>query len=261
MDWTQIGPQRPGERHQSVTVNAASREALLADLARHLEAGEGFTVATLNLDHVVKLRGDPAFRAAYAAQSHVTADGNPIVWFSRLARQQIARIPGSDLVLPVARLAADEGQPVALFGSTPGSLAAAARALEQQVPGIAIVARIAPPEGFDPSGPDAAEQIGALRQTGARIVFLALGAPKQELFAARAAQEMPQAGFISIGAGLDFISGKQRRAPKIVQAIAAEWLWRAARDPRRLAGRYLRCIAILPAVARAALRQRAWGRP
>ncbi|MEM1065297.1 MAG: WecB/TagA/CpsF family glycosyltransferase [Pseudomonadota bacterium] len=261
MDWTKIGPVRPGERHQSVTVNVASVEALLGDLASRLAAGDGFSLATLNLDHVVKLRGDPAFRAAYAAQTHITADGNPIVWFSRLARQPIARIPGSDLVVPLASLAAELGQPVALFGSTPASLSAAAEALQRAVPSINIVARIAPPSGFDPGGGDAAKQVEALRKTGARLVFVALGAPKQELFVARAAQEMPQAGFASIGAGLDFLSGTQRRAPRFVQAMAAEWLWRAAADPRRLTGRYISCLAILPAVARAALRQRAWGRP
>ncbi len=86
-------------------------------------------------------------------------------------------------------------------------------------------------------GPAADEAIRAIGDSGARVVFLALGAPKQERFAARAQRALPAAGFLSIGAGLDFVSGAQVRAPAWVRAIAAEWLWRLAHEPRRLAGR------------------------
>src|SRR6056297_946866 len=110
-----------------VTVTVPDRVGLLADIRARLERGAGFSVATLNLDHAVKLRTDRMFRAAYAAQTHVTADGNPVVWLSRLAGQrEVALVPGSELVVPVARLAAEKGVPVALFGATDASLAAAA---------------------------------------------------------------------------------------------------------------------------------------
>ena len=87
-------------------VNFPTEAALLSDLEACLVRGQGFAIATLNLDHVVKLRRDPVFRAAYQAQSHVVADGNPIVWLSRLAgRRDVALVPGSELIAPVAALA------------------------------------------------------------------------------------------------------------------------------------------------------------
>lgn len=230
-----------------ITVTVPDKSALLTDLADHFRDRRGFSIATINLDHVVKLRRDPAFRDAYAAQSHVTADGNPIVWLSRLAGQkEVALVPGSEAIDPVARLAVEHGVPVAFFGATEASLETAATAMQDQVPGINIVLTLAPPMGFDPAGAAANEAIEAIRASGARLVFVALGAPKQEIFAAHAHARLPETGFLSIGAGLDFISGAQVRAPKWVRAIAAEWIWRMASNPRRLAARYGACLLAMP---------------
>ena len=239
-----------------LSVNVTSQAELLADLDRRMRAGQGFSVATLNLDHLVKLARDPAFRDAYGRQSHVTADGNPVVWLSRLAGRRVGLVTGSDLVLPVVRLAARAGVPVALFGATEAALAGAAAALGQAAPGLTIAARIAPPMGFDPQGAGADEAIAAIGASGARLCLLALGAPRQEIFAARASARMPKVGFLSIGAGLDFFAGSQKRAPKWVRALAAEWVWRLVGNPRRLAGRYAACAAILPREAARALRAR-----
>ncbi|MBB1492647.1 WecB/TagA/CpsF family glycosyltransferase [Paracoccus sp. MC1854] len=251
IDWS---AERSGGKR--VAVNVTEQRALLEDIGARLETGRGFTVATLNLDHLVKLDRDPAFRDAYLTQSHVTADGNPIVWLSRLAGRQVELVTGSDLVLPAARLAAAHGVPVALFGATPPVLEKAARALEAAVPGLAVAARIAPPMGFDPQGPAADAAIAELATSGAGLCFLALGAPKQEIFAARAAAQLPAMGFLSIGAGLDFLAGTQTRAPRWVRRLAAEWLWRLAKDPRRLARRYADCLAVLPRHAGQALKAR-----
>ena len=90
--------------------------------------------------------------------------------------------------------------------------------------------------------------------SGARLCILARGAPKQEMFAARGTERLP--GFVSIGAGLDFIAGTQRRAPRWVRQIAVEWFWRMACDPRRLALRYWSCVLILPELVLAALREK-----
>jgi exopolysaccharide biosynthesis WecB/TagA/CpsF family protein len=125
------------------------------------------------------------------------------------------------------------------------------------VPGLRVAARIAPPMGFDPTGPQGAEVIEALRRSGARLCLLALGAPKQEILAARVRAALPQMGLAGIGAGLDFLAGTQRRAPRLVRRLALEWLWRMATQPRRLGPRYARCAAILPSLALDALRLRA----
>lgn len=240
-----------------VAVTVPDRAALLMDLEQRFDTNTGFSVATLNLDHVVKLRRDPAFREAYAAHSHITADGNPIVWLAHLSGQSdVSLVPGSELIDPVASLANDKGVSVALFGATEASLTEAADGLRARYPSLNVALTLAPPMGFDPDGDTASEAIKAIGDSGARLVFLALGAPKQERFAARAQKELPEVGFLSIGAGLDFISGAQTRAPALVRALAAEWLWRLALSPRRLAARYGACLAALPGLTLKALKGR-----
>lgn len=257
-DWLRLAGLE--EMGGGVTITADRRDGLLDDLGHRLCEGRGFSVATLNLDHVVKLRRDPAFRAAYAQMSHVTADGRPVTWLSRLAGRPVELVPGSELVLPVAALAARAEAPVALFGATEGSLEGAARRLEAHAPGLRIAARIAPPMGFDPDGPEAGRMIAGIAASGARVVFIALGAPKQERLAARIAREAPGLGTLCIGAGLDFLSGAQTRAPALARRMAAEWLWRLAGDPARLWRRYAACLMLLPGLTARAMAARGRGR-
>ncbi len=238
-----------------VTVNIADRAELEAAVLDRWASGDGFALATLNLDHLEKIGRDPVFAAAYARQDFVVADGRPVVWLARLAGRRLDLVPGSDLVLPLARLAAAHGQAVALVGSTDQALADAASALQSLVPMLEIRARIAPPMGFDPDSAAAAALLDEVRQSGAGLCFLALGAPKQERLAARARDLVPGIGFASVGAGLDFLGGHQRRAPAFLRALALEWLWRAATDPMRLAPRYARCFLILPELIRDARRR------
>jgi exopolysaccharide biosynthesis WecB/TagA/CpsF family protein len=229
-----------------IGVNVADRDALLAEARRRLAAGEGFALATLNLDHLVKLRTDAAFRAAYQAQDLVTADGNPVVWLARRAGREVALVPGSEMVEPLCRVAAELGLGVALVGGRDAVLAEAAQRLEARIAGLRIVCRIAPPMGFDPLSAAAEGVLQEVAISGASLCFLALGAPKQEILAARGRRVAPHVGFAGVGAGIDFIAGAQVRAPGWVRAIAMEWLWRAAGNPRRLAGRYLRAGMAFP---------------
>lgn len=245
-----------GNGRSAVEINTPTRAALFHALREKFSTGTGFALATLNLDHLTKLPTDPAFAQAYAAQDLVVADGRPVIWLSRLAQKPVTLMPGSDLVIPLTELAAEMSMPVALVGSSDAALAGAQAALEAQVPQVDIVLTHAPAYGFDPAGADAAAICEMLVASGTRLCFIALGAPKQEVFAAFARSRAPQVGFASIGAGLDFLSGHQVRAPKILRALALEWLWRAAQNPRRMVPRYAKCFAILPRLARDAWRQR-----
>lgn len=251
---------KPGEPTVSgagpVAVNVVSQADLLADLDRRLAAGKGFTVATLNLDHVVKLRTQPNFMDAYTRHSHVTADGHPIVWLSKIAGRPVELVPGCELVEPLAAIAQRRRLSVAFVGSTETSLEGAARALRRKCPDLSIVAQISPPMGFDPLGQGADDIVAQLKAAGADMVFLALGAPKQEVFAAHASERLPGVGFLCIGAGLDFLSGEQVRAPRVFRIFAMEWLWRLASNPRRLARRYAACFGALPGLTIQALRCR-----
>lgn len=239
-----------------IRVNVPDRAALLALVRARLVAGSGFAVATLNLDHLVKLGRSEAFRRAYARQDFVVADGNPIVWLSRLAGHRTGLVPGSELVEPLCALAAELAVPVVFVGATEAALAGAKASLTARIAELSVVHRIAPRMGFDPEGAEATALLHGLAGIGPALCLVALGAPKQEILAARGRSLAPQVGFASVGAGLDFLAGTQGRAPKWVQALAMEWLWRALSAPRRLIPRYAACVAILPGQTLAALRQR-----
>ena len=212
------------------------------------------TVFTLNLDHVVKMRQFTTFRAAYEQAGLITADGFPIVLACRLQGKRVSRVAGSDLIAPISAEAASCGKSVYFFGSSLQVLMKASRLLLERNPGLTIGGIFAPPQGFDPTSEDARRCIAAIGNSGAHLCFVALGAPKQELFADHGKRVLPNVSFVCIGAGLDFIAGAQVRAPLWMQRSGLEWLWRAASDPQRLLYRYLLCIGALPGIlARAAL--------
>ena len=240
----------------TLTVNIPDRSTLLDLMGQKLRARQGFALATINLDHLVKLHRMPDYRTAYAAHDMICADGNPIVWLSRLAGKPVALVPGSDALRPMLEVAARAGRGVAFVGSTDETLTQAAEQLMRDIPGLVVVLRHAPAMGFDPKGEDAARILHELAARDVGLCLVALGSPKQEEFAALGRQIAPTVGFASIGAGLDFISGRQNRAPAWVRAIAMEWLWRIFTAPARMIPRYAACAAILPAEAVRALRQR-----
>ena len=214
-----------------------------------IEGGSSFSVYTINLDHVVKLRSSAAFRKAYEKARIVLADGFPIVLAGRLQGRDVERTPGSDLIDPLCDEAGRRGMSVVLVGATFEALTAAARELKRRYPALSIGGVYAPPANFDVQGDGAQECLDFISQSEAQICLLALGAPKQELFAERCAREIPSGmSFICIGAGLDFIAGSQKRAPKLFQKIGCEWLWRLLNNPRRLARRYAECLLVFPGV-------------
>lgn len=247
---------RFGAIPNDVVVNVAKRDALFQAVRDKFEAGKGFALATLNLDHLTKLPRDAEFAAAYQSHELIVADGHPIVWLSRIAGKSVDLLPGSDIIMPLCRLCAEMDVAVALVGSSDAALTGAAEALQHQIPGLRVSFTHAPKFGFDTQGAEADEIFERLTASGAGLCLIALGAPKQELFAARGRSQAPDVGFVSIGAGLDFLSGHQVRAPKLMRMMAMEWLWRAMQNPGRMVPRYIKCFAILPGLVRQALRQR-----
>ncbi len=213
-------------------------------IMRRLRETQSFLVCTLNLDHLVKLRTDSRFRDAYAKAEIVTPDGFPIVAFARMKGVALERATGADLIVPLCRAAAALGHPVFLFGSTFETLCVSGRRLTETVPSLQIAGVYAPPGKFEVGSAVADEAIDVIAKSGARICLVALGAPRQELFAARAVDETTGVAFLGIGASLDFIAGTQTRCPELLRRLNLEWAWRAASNPRRLLPRYAACAAL-----------------
>jgi exopolysaccharide biosynthesis WecB/TagA/CpsF family protein len=165
-----------------------------------------------------------------------------------LARSQfngVERATGADLIRPLSEAAAETHVPVFLFGTSADVMAKAGRELGHLTDGaIDIAGTLAPSSSFDPEGPEADAAIETIRASGARLCYVALGAPKQEIFIAHALSRDLKCGLIGIGAALDFIAGAQVRAPKAFRDNGLEWAWRLGSNPRRLARRYFECAVL-----------------
>ena len=237
---------QPNLTVDGITINVPSLPEAVASIVSAAQRGDNFSVCTLNLDHVVQLQQHTNFRAAYRRARFVTADGFPIVVLSRLMGTRIERTAGSDLVEPVCAEARKKGLPVFLLGTNDHTLRLTARRLSERFRGLQIAGCLAPGPGFDPHSSEADAAIERIRASGARLCFVALGAPRQELFAARCLDELNGTGVLCIGAALDFIAGTQSRAPSIARRAGLEWAWRMLRNPQRLGPRYVRCMAAVP---------------
>jgi N-acetylglucosaminyldiphosphoundecaprenol N-acetyl-beta-D-mannosaminyltransferase len=223
-----------------IHINLLSMTKAVIAIVNAALARRSFIVCTLNIDHLAKLQTIPKFRESYQKAEFVTADGFPIVILGRLAGSEVSRTTGADLINPVCREAASRGLTVFFFGSTQETLAECARRLQARYPALSVAGMLAPGPNFDPYSSEADNAISVIRKANARLCFLALGAPRQELFAVRCSELIEDTGFLCVGAALNFIAGTERRAPNIIQRVDLEWLWRLLHDPRRLSGRYVR---------------------
>ncbi len=228
------------------SINLLTEPQAIDEIVEAAVRRESFAAFTLNLDHLVKLRRDEKFRAAYAAARFVTADGAPVARLASRHGSKVDRVTGADLVMPLCKAAAARKLPVFLFGTSPQALRRAEGVIAMETGyELEVVGAEAPALGFDPEGADADRALERISKSGARLCFIALGAPKQELFAARAVRQGVPVGFACIGAALDFLAGTQVRAPVMIQNRGMEWLWRLGTNPRRLAGRYMSCALVL----------------
>ncbi len=226
---------------EGVKVNVASQSEALREAIGRTQSGAGFALFTLNLDHLVKIRQDKAFHRAYRRANLITADGWPVVWLANRMGQSLERTCGSDLVEPLCQSAAANCIPVFFVGPGLGSQTAAIEMLESRYPGLRVAGRSCEKISTRPTWREVNDMADQINASGARICFVSLGAPKQELLADALLSRCPAVGFLCVGAALDFLSGEVRRAPEAWRHAKLEWAWRLIGDPRRLVNRYLLC--------------------
>ncbi|MBR2536969.1 MAG: WecB/TagA/CpsF family glycosyltransferase [Hyphomicrobium sp.] len=228
-----------------IAITAADGSIAIRQIITLAKSRRPASAFTMNLDHTVQLRRNEQFRAAYATADVVTADGWPIAWLARRQRRPVERTTGADLFLPLIDQAAQEQLPVFLFGSTPGVVARVGEELVARTEGrVPIAGSMSPSQKFDPTGVEADEAIKNIRASGAALCFVAVGAPKQEIFANYARSKGLKCCFVCVGAALDFVAGKQLRAPAVLRNHGMEWAWRLATNPSRLSKRYAECAGM-----------------
>jgi N-acetylglucosaminyldiphosphoundecaprenol N-acetyl-beta-D-mannosaminyltransferase len=223
-----------GMRVDPLTYGTAVRSVVAA--AR--EARSSY-VCVANVHMVMEAYDDPSFEQIVANALLVTPDGQPLVWaLGALGNRGVERVYGPTLTLHVCAAAEREALPIALYGGTEQSLDSFTAFLAERYPALRVVCRIAPP--FRPPTPDEdAADTRRLAESGARIVLVGIGCPKQERWMAAHKGRIP-AVMLGVGAAFDFHSGRVRQAPAALQRVGLEWAFRLVMEPRRLWKRYLR---------------------
>ena len=195
-------------------------------------------VCACNVHVVVTAKRDVHLAQAIEHADLATPDGMPIAWRLRRAgfRDQ-KRINGPDLMLQLCRRAGQDGIPIFLFGSATTTLAALRTKLLARCPNLRIAGTYSPPFRKFSEAEDA-EIAAMINASGAGIVFVGLGCPKQELWMEQEHGKI-EAVMIGVGAAFDYHAGTLTRAPGWMRNSGLEWLFRLAAEPRRLWRRYL----------------------
>jgi len=211
-------------------------DAAAAAVVKRAMSGKGGFACLANVHVAMTADRDDRLRRALASAWEVFPDGAPIAWLRRRTGATGARrIAGPDLMAAVLEAGRPAGLRHFLFGSTPAVLEALETRFRERLPDVAIVGRLAPPAGAERSP----EYLADTASAGSHIVWVALGAPKQELWAADHAEALVPALIVGVGAAFDFHAGSKHRAPVWVQRTGLEWLHRLVTEPRRLAWRYV----------------------
>lgn len=223
-----------------VPVDALTMDEAVSRIVDLVRAKKGGYVVTPNVDHVVLAERNLAFRHAYTESSLSLADGMPVVWASRLLRAPLPeKVSGSDLVTPLLERAAKERLRLYLLGGAEGAAPRAARVIEERWSGVTVVGTSAPVVRSDATKDELLDLARPIAEARPDLVFVCLGAPKQEILMNAVTRALAPAVLLGLGAVVDFLAGNVRRAPRWMSQNGLEWAYRFAQEPRRMWRRYL----------------------
>ena len=204
-------------------------EQAVAEGVRLLRTEGGHYAVTPNPEIVEICRADPEAMEAVNGADLVLADGIGVIYGAKLQKTPLkARVPGIAFAQKLMERMAQGGDTLYLLGAKPGVAEEAARNLEKQYPGLQIVGTH---DGyFQDDGP----VIEDIMASGAAVVFVCLGAPKQEKWMKQNGAATGARLLIGMGGCLDVFSGRVQRAPEVFQRLGLEWLYRVAKEPSRI---------------------------
>jgi N-acetylglucosaminyldiphosphoundecaprenol N-acetyl-beta-D-mannosaminyltransferase len=214
-----------------IPVHAVTMADTLALIEGYMAEPRVHQIATVNPEFVMAAQSDAAFRAVLRAADLCLPDGVGLLYAARWLGQALPeRVPGSELVYQLAELAAARGWPLFLLGAAPGVADEAAAILAERYPGQVIAGTYA-------GSPDPAENeaiVQRINDSGAAILLVAYGAPKQDKWIARNRETLATVRVaIGVGGSLDFVTGRAVRAPQWAQDAGLEWLHRLYKEPWR----------------------------
>ncbi|NHN29936.1 WecB/TagA/CpsF family glycosyltransferase [Paenibacillus agricola] len=197
-------------------------------------------ILTCNVDHLIKLRKDTEFQKVYSNAGAIVADGMPIIWASKMLKKPLKqKVSGADLFEKLGEAFEERQYRLFFLGSAIGVPEQAMKYLKSLFPGMNIVGCYSPSYGFENKEEENEHIVQLLIDAKPDIVFVGVGAPKQEKWIYQHYMSYRVPVSIGVGATFDFLSGTVKRAPDIMQRTGFEWFWRLVQEPKRLWKRYL----------------------
>ena len=234
----QLQPNRSGAPVLGAFVDAGNYDTALHTVEDWAHAHQARYMCFCNVHAVVTMQRDAIFGQALAQADLVLPDGMPVAWMLRHSGfPQQQRINGPDFMCNYCALAEQHDESVFFYGSTPQTLEALRNWLDRAFPRLKIAGMVSPPfrDLLPEEDEDVVQQINA---SGAHVVFVGLGCPKQELWMAQHRSRI-HAVLVGVGAAFDYHAGTLKRAPLWMQKHGLEWCYRLYKEPRRLWKRYL----------------------
>jgi len=219
--------------------NVTAAETISA-IERMVESRQPHYLVTANVDFLVQAQEDVELRRILFDAHLVLCDGTPLFWASRLLGNPLPeRVAGADLVPLLLRVAAEKKYRVFLLGATPESAVQAVENLKKRHPSLIIADHYSPPFNklLEMDHEKIKQRIVAAKPD---LLFVSLGCPKQEKWIAMHYRSLGVPVSAGVGATIDFLAGRVKRAPRWMQRICAEWIYRLAQEPRRLFSRYMK---------------------
>ena len=214
-------------------------QACSAIIAHARSGGRPSFVTTANAQHVVLLERDKHLRAIYERADLVVPDGYSLLLAARFSRRSLSeRVTGVDMFQSLCGSAAKHGLHVFLLGGRPNSANLTAEVLRNRLPGLRVTTHC-PPLGFEESDKELEVTATAIRAAKPDMVFVALGAPKQEYWIHDHGLQLGVPVLIGVGGTFEMVAGMVSRAPVWMQRTGLEWLYRLCLEPRRMWRRYL----------------------
>ena len=229
-----------GERVLGQRVDPVTKKQAADAVVRRALVGEpGAYVCLTNVHTTVESQHSAELRAAVDDAFLSVPDGMPLAWILRhRGHVETEKVTGIEFIPLVASRGLEADLRHFFYGGAPGVAVRAGLRLEQMVPGVHVVGAAAPPFGDTPGW--AKEELrDEVRRTRPHVLWVGLGAPKQELWMTQMAGELDVPIMIGVGAAFDYIAGSKPHAPTYLRHVGLEWLFRLAVEPRRLWRRYL----------------------
>ncbi len=232
-----------------VPVSVVDMDAAIQVIDDWVASRERHYVCVRDVHGVMLCRNDPNLQRIHSQAGLVTPDGMPLVWVGRLrGYHRIQRVCGADLMSELCKQSLMKGYRHFFYGGAPSVVERLIRNLHHALPGLNVVGWYSPP--FRALSDEEDEQVvQTINESGAQIVWVGLGTPKQEAWMAAHLGRIEAPVLVGVGAAFDFHAGVVRRAPLWMQRGGLEWAFRLASEPRRLWRRYLTVVPLFVPLA------------